>query len=87
MAEKKYEKCFLVEPFGHVMHGPGIKVPPGTPLDKPYWIGIGRRNPKPGAFLCPWSCARFGNLATQIADWHRTRIASAKFCISSAAIR
>ena len=41
MTEKKYEKYFLREPFGKVMRGgPGVKVPPGTPVEKPYWIGI-----------------------------------------------
>lgn len=50
MAGRKYEKCFMVEPFGHVMHGPGIKVPPGTPLAKPYWIGIGQEEPAAWGF-------------------------------------
>jgi uncharacterized RmlC-like cupin family protein len=51
MAEKKYEKYFLKEPFGKVMRGgPGIKVPPGTPIDKPYWIGIGQEEPEAWGF-------------------------------------
>jgi uncharacterized RmlC-like cupin family protein len=51
MAAKKYEKYFLKEPFGKVMRGgPGIKVPPGTPVDKPYWIGIGQEEPEAWGF-------------------------------------
>ena len=50
MREKKYEKNFMREPFGKVMHGPGIKVPPGTPIDKPYWIGIGQEEPEAWGF-------------------------------------
>jgi mannose-6-phosphate isomerase-like protein (cupin superfamily) len=50
MAEKKYEKNFMIEPFGKVMHGPGIKVPPGTPIDIPYWIGIGQEEPEAWGF-------------------------------------
>ena len=46
----KYEKNIMREPFGKVMHGPGIKVPPGTPLDKPYWIGIGQEEPEAWGF-------------------------------------
>jgi hypothetical protein len=51
MTEKKFEKYFLKEPFGKVMRGgPGIKVPPGTPIDKPYWIGIGQEEPEAWGF-------------------------------------
>ena len=51
MTEKKYEKYFLREPFGKVMRGgPGVKVPPGTPVEKPYWIGIGQEEPEKWGF-------------------------------------
>lgn len=50
MAEKIYEKYFLWEPFGKAMHGPGVKAPPGTPIDKPYWVGIGQEEPEAWGF-------------------------------------
>lgn len=46
MAKGKYDKYFMKEPFGKAKHGPGIKPPPGTPIDKPYWIGIGQEGPE-----------------------------------------
>ena len=50
MAEKRYEKCFLKEPWGRHGPGPGIKAPPGTPPEKPYWIGIGQEEPETWGF-------------------------------------
>ena len=50
MDEVGREQRVMREPFGRVMHGPGIKVPPGTPIDKPYWIGIGQEEPAAWGF-------------------------------------
>jgi hypothetical protein len=50
MAVKKYDKLFLREPFGRVTPGPGIKAPPGAPIDKPFWIGIGQEEPEAWGF-------------------------------------
>jgi hypothetical protein len=50
VAEKKYDKYFMREPFGKKTHGPGIKAPPGTPVDIPYWLGIGQEEPEAWGF-------------------------------------
>jgi mannose-6-phosphate isomerase-like protein (cupin superfamily) len=50
MTGNKYEKYILREPFGKAMRVPGVKAPPGTPIEKPYWIGIGQEEPEAWGF-------------------------------------